>query len=44
MVVYLPGASLATGLVLALLVGIFAGALPAVSAMRLNVVEALRRV
>jgi putative ABC transport system permease protein len=42
--VYLPTASLAAGLVLALLVGALAGVLPAVSAMRLRVVDALRRV
>ncbi len=44
MVVYLPTGSLAVGLTLALLIGLLAGALPAVSAMRLNVVTALRRV
>jgi putative ABC transport system permease protein len=44
MVVYLPGASLGVGLALALLIGLLAGALPAFSAMRLNVVDALRRV
>jgi len=44
MAVYLPGRDLAVGLALALLVGLLAGALPAVSAMRLKVVEALRRV
>jgi putative ABC transport system permease protein len=44
MVVYLPSSSLAAGLVLALLIGLLAGALPAISAMRLNVVDALRRV
>ena len=44
MVVYLPGSSLGAGLALALAVGLLAGALPAVSAMRLNVVAALRRV
>jgi putative ABC transport system permease protein len=44
MVVYLPNASLAFGLGLALLVGLVAGALPAISAMRLHVVDALRRV
>jgi putative ABC transport system permease protein len=42
--VYLPAASLAAGLVLALIVGMLAGALPALSAMRLKVVDALRRV
>jgi putative ABC transport system permease protein len=44
MVVYLPGISLVVGLALALLIGLLAGALPAISAMRLNVVDALRRV
>jgi putative ABC transport system permease protein len=44
MVVYLPTSSLVAGLVLALGVGLLAGALPAVSAMRLKVVDALRRV
>ncbi len=44
MVVWLPVRDLAVGLVLALVVGFLAGALPAVAAMRLNVVEALRRV
>jgi putative ABC transport system permease protein len=42
--VYLPPASLAFGLLLALAVGMLAGALPALSAMRLKVVDALRRV
>ncbi len=42
--VYLPAASLAAGLVLAFLIGALAGVLPAVSAMRLRVVDALRRV
>jgi putative ABC transport system permease protein len=44
MVVYLPTGSLLTGLLLALVVGLVAGALPALSAMRLQVVDALRRV
>ncbi len=44
MVVYLPTSSLVAGLVLALGVGLLAGALPAVTAMRLKVVDALRRV
>jgi ABC-type antimicrobial peptide transport system permease subunit len=44
MVVYLPTASLGLGLALALGVGALAGVLPAVSAMRLRVVDALRRV
>jgi putative ABC transport system permease protein len=42
--VYLPAANLALGLILALSVGVLAGALPALSAMRLKVVDALRRV
>ena len=41
---YLAPAQLATGVALALLVGLAAGALPALSAMRLRVVDALRRV
>jgi putative ABC transport system permease protein len=41
---FLPGEQLAGGLGLALAVGLAAGVLPAVAAMRLNVVEALRRV
>jgi putative ABC transport system permease protein len=41
---YLPWSSIGLGLALALAVGAAAGALPAVAAMRLNVVEALRRV
>ena len=44
MVIYLPTGSLFAGFGLALLVGLAAGALPAVAAMRLNVVDALRRV
>lgn len=42
--VFLPASNLAVGLVLALVVGTLAGALPAISAMRLKVVDALRRV
>ncbi|HSB62266.1 MAG TPA: FtsX-like permease family protein, partial [Vicinamibacteria bacterium] len=41
---YLPGSALAAGILTALLVGLLAGLLPAVSAMRLSVVEALRRI
>ncbi len=41
---YLPGTSLAAGLLTALLVGFAAGIVPALSAMRLTVVEALRRI
>ena len=44
MVVYLPTWSLVEGLGLAVAVGLLAGALPAISAMRLKVVDALRRV
>ena len=41
---YIPPASLAAGLALALAVGVAAAIIPAISAMRLRVVEALRRV
>jgi putative ABC transport system permease protein len=41
---YLSGALLAAGAVVALGTGFLAGLLPAVSAMRLSVVDALRRV
>jgi putative ABC transport system permease protein len=41
---YIPTASLAAGLALALAVGMAAAIIPAISAMRLRVVEALRRV
>jgi putative ABC transport system permease protein len=41
---YLPWPSLGLGLLLALAVGVAAGILPAVAAMRLRVVDALRRV
>jgi len=44
MTFYLAPAQLAGGVALALLVGVLAGALPAMSAMRLRVVDALRRV
>jgi putative ABC transport system permease protein len=40
---YLPGWGVALGLTVSLLVGLLAGALPAWSAMRLRVVDALRR-
>jgi putative ABC transport system permease protein len=41
---YMPRGTLAGGLVVAFATGILAGVLPAVSAMRLSVVDALRRV
>jgi putative ABC transport system permease protein len=41
---YLSGASIAAGVVMALATGVLAGLLPAVSAMRMQVVSALRRV
>ncbi len=41
---YLPNVAMAAGFGLALLVGLLAGLLPALSAMRLQVVQALRRV
>lgn len=41
---YLPWSSIGLGFCLALVVGAAAGALPAISAMRLGVVDALRRV
>jgi ABC-type antimicrobial peptide transport system permease subunit len=41
---YIPFTSLAAGLALALAVGVAASIIPAVSAMRLRVVDALRRV
>jgi putative ABC transport system permease protein len=41
---YLNGASIAAGVAMALVTGLVAGLLPAVSAMRLNVTDALRRV
>ena len=41
---YLSGAALATGALVALGTGLLAGLLPAVSAMRLSVVDALRRI
>jgi putative ABC transport system permease protein len=44
MMVFLPLGSLAFGFVLAMAVGMLAGALPALAAMRLKVVDALRRV
>jgi putative ABC transport system permease protein len=41
---YLSGAALASGVLVALGTGLVAGLLPAVSAMRLSVVDALRRI
>jgi putative ABC transport system permease protein len=41
---FLPGKAVAAGAVLALIVGVLSGIIPAVSAMRLRVVDALRRV
>lgn len=41
---YLPGGAIAAGMAVALVVGIVSGMLPAVTAMRLRVVDALRRV
>jgi putative ABC transport system permease protein len=41
---YLPAASVVAGLGLAIIIGALAGILPALSAMRLKVVDALRRV
>jgi putative ABC transport system permease protein len=41
---YLPADAIALGLGLALIVGLLAGILPAVSASRLRVVNALRRI
>jgi putative ABC transport system permease protein len=41
---YLPGGTLVAGVLTALLVGLAAGLIPALSAMRLSVVEALRRI
>jgi putative ABC transport system permease protein len=41
---YLSGATLAAGAAVAVATGLLAGLLPAVSAMRLSVVDALRRV
>ncbi len=41
---YLGPDSMALGLVLALFVGLVAGLIPAVTAMRLRIVDALRRV
>ena len=40
---YLPPRDVLTGLVLVAALGIIAGALPAVQAMRLHIAEALRR-
>jgi putative ABC transport system permease protein len=44
LVMYLPGSALAAGVAVALGTGLLAGLLPALSAMRLSVVDALRRV
>jgi putative ABC transport system permease protein len=44
LLMYLPGSALATGAVLALGTGLLAGLLPALGAMRLSVVDALRRI
>ena len=41
---YLPTSAVVAGIVLALAVGAVGGIMPAVSAMRLRVVDALRRV
>jgi putative ABC transport system permease protein len=41
---YLSGASIAAGVAMALVTGLLAGILPAVSAMRMQIVNALRRV
>jgi putative ABC transport system permease protein len=41
---FLPGSAIAVGLALALLIGAASGILPAIGAMRLRVVDALRRV
>jgi putative ABC transport system permease protein len=43
-VFYLGGPRIALGLALALAVGLLAGAIPALSAMRLRIVDAMRRV
>jgi len=44
LLIYLPGSALAAGAALALATGLLAGLLPALGAMRLNVVDALRRI
>ena len=44
LLVFLPGSALAAGAALALATGLLAGLLPALGAMRLNVVDALRRI
>jgi ABC-type antimicrobial peptide transport system permease subunit len=41
---YLPNPAIVLGIVIAFTVGILAGSLPAATAMRLRVVDALRRV
>jgi putative ABC transport system permease protein len=44
LLMYLPGAAVLAGVATAVLTGFLAGFLPAVSAMRLSVVDALRRI
>jgi putative ABC transport system permease protein len=44
LLLYLPTSALATGVGLAVVTGVLAGLLPALGAMRLSVVDALRRV
>ena len=44
LLMYLPGSALATGAALTLATGLLAGLLPALGAMRLSVVDALRRI
>ncbi len=44
LLMYLPGSALAAGAALALATGLLAGLLPALGAMRLSVVDALRRI
>jgi putative ABC transport system permease protein len=44
LLMYLPGSALATGAALAVGTGLLAGLLPALGAMRLSVVDALRRI
>jgi putative ABC transport system permease protein len=44
LLLYLPGAALAAGVAVAVGTGLLAGLLPALTAMRLSVVDAIRRV
>ena len=44
LLIYLPGRALAAGAALALATGLLAGLLPALGAMRLSVVDAMRRI